>query len=136
MVSPSEPPLPHITFKDAAQLIVGSCVLGIPLAYTEETWKLGEQLPIGNILIIAMLSVCFLAFFSYYMFFECRVRDRLGRFLIRLAMGYGITLVTIGLILTTLQKCPWLSEPVLAIKRIIVVAFPACFSATIIDSLR
>ena len=126
----------NITFKDVAQLIVGTCVLGIPLAYTEETWVLGEQLPLGNVLIIATLSLCFLAFFSYFMFFECRLTGRVGQFIIRVFAGYFITLVIIGVILTTLQKCPWLGEPVLALKRVIVVAFPACFSATIIDSLR
>jgi uncharacterized membrane protein len=136
MTSSSESHPPHIKFKDAAQLIVGSCVLGIPLAYSEETWKLEEQLPIVIILMIAMLSLCFLAFFNYFMFFEGSARNRLGQFLVRLVLGYGITLVTIGLILKIIQKCLWLSDPVLAFKRTIVVAFPACFSATLIDSLR
>lgn len=38
--------------------------------------------------------------------------------------------------LLVIDKLPLVEEPMVAINRIILVAFPASFSATIVDSLR
>ncbi len=37
--------------RDLLQVLVGSSLLAIPMAFTAETWELGEQLPIINVII-------------------------------------------------------------------------------------
>ena len=36
--------------RDMMQIIVGASVLAVPVAFTEETWNLGAQLPLANVL--------------------------------------------------------------------------------------
>jgi hypothetical protein len=40
------------------------------------------------------------------------------------------------MLLTQIQQCPWGIDNALAMKRIIVVAFPASMSATVTDALK
>jgi hypothetical protein len=51
----------ELRWRDIVQLIVGACVLAIPVAYTEEVWVLGEQLPIVNVVGIAAASLIFMS---------------------------------------------------------------------------
>jgi len=39
--------------KDVAEIVMGSMMLAAPLAVTEEVWKLGEELSLGRIAVIA-----------------------------------------------------------------------------------
>lgn len=36
--------------RDILQIIVGASILAVPIAFTEETWNLGEKLPLVNVL--------------------------------------------------------------------------------------
>jgi uncharacterized membrane protein len=54
----------------------------------------------------------------------------------RLVMTYGVTLLVCAGILTLLDKFPLFSDTAVALKRLVLVAFPASFSATVVDSLR
>jgi len=47
-----------------------------------------------------------------------------------------VTLIVAALILALFGQYPLLSEPVVAIKRMIIVALPASFCVTVVDSLR
>ena len=49
---------------------------------------------------------------------------------------YIVSTVVVGVMLTILQKCPWGTDPLLAIKRIVIVTFPASMSAAITDVLK
>ena len=49
---------------------------------------------------------------------------------------YVFALVVVAVLLTLVGKCPWGVDNVLAIKRIVVVAFPASMSATVTDALK
>jgi uncharacterized membrane protein len=122
--------------NDVLEIIVGASVLAIPVAYTEEVWVLGEQLPLANIIGVLMMSLTIVALFVYYIFYRGHLRGNVGQFLLRVFAGYGITLLVVVVILTMFQKLPWQTDPAIAIRRIILVAFPASFSATVIDSLR
>jgi len=42
----------------------------------------------------------------------------------------------VALILTIIQKCPWEADAVLAIKRVIIVSFPATMSGTLSDTIK
>jgi hypothetical protein len=45
-------------------------------------------------------------------------------------------LLVVGLLLTIIQKCPWGTDNLLAVKRILIVAFPASMSAAVSDTLK
>ncbi len=42
----------------------------------------------------------------------------------------------VALLLTIIQKCPWGVDNLLAIKRVIIVSFPAAMSGTLSDMIR
>jgi len=47
-----------------------------------------------------------------------------------------VTLLVSAAVLMMLAKLPVLTDPIVAPKRVILVAFPASFSATVVDSLK
>lgn len=122
--------------RDFMQTLVGSSILAIPAAYTEEAWNLGRDLPLLNISGIALMSVVFIATFVYYNFYKGYFRDFRAQFVIRVVSTYMVSLSTVAILLTLVDQCPWGVDNILAIKRIIVVGFPAAMSATVADALK
>ncbi len=122
--------------RDAFQVIVGASILAIPVALTEEAWTLGERLPIINIISLAILSVSFIAIFVYFNTYRYCFSEHAFQYVKRVIGTYVLSLIVVALILTTIQKCPWGVDDILAIKRIIIVAFPASMSATISDTIK
>ena len=53
----------EVRARDVFQVVVGASILAIPAVFTEETWSLGEQLPLANVVAITALSMLFLALF-------------------------------------------------------------------------
>ena len=136
----SQRPEPHngvrLERRDVAEIVVGSCVLGFPMAATEEIWELGETLPAMSMLPVVASSVFFLGAFVYFLHYEGRVRGGRAQFVGRVLLTYGVTLVCCAMVLALIDKLPILSEPIIALKRVLLVAFPASFAATVVDSLR
>ena len=122
--------------RDFMQTLVGSAILAIPAAYTEEAWNLGSELPLLNIFGIALMSIIFISAFVYYNFYKSYFRRFWAQYLIRVLSTYGVSIVTVAVLLTLVDQCPWGIDNLLAIKRIIVVAFPASMSATVADALK
>ena len=122
--------------RDIMQMIVGATILAIPLGFTEETWKLGEQLPLTNVLCLTLLSILFISLFVYYNFYRFHLRGRIFEYVKRVIATYFLSLIVVGVLLTIIDKCPWQTDNMLAIKRIIIVSFPASMSATIADVLK
>jgi len=52
--------------RDLMQVIVGASLLAVPVAFTEETWKLGEELAMTNVLLLSTLSILFIAFLCLF----------------------------------------------------------------------
>lgn len=122
--------------RDIMQVIVGSAILAIPVSLTEEAWNLGEMLPMVNISLIAFLSLIFIGVFVYFNFYKVTLKGYVFEFIKRVIGTYLISLLVVALILTLLQKCPWGVENVIAIKRIVIVAFPAAMSGTLSDTIK
>ena len=122
--------------KDLVQTIIGASILAIPAAYTEETWGLGRDLHGVNILGIAVVSIFFVGIFVYYNFYRNYLKEFLGQYFIRVVCTYIVAVAVVALLLTLIDQCPWGEDNLLALKRIIVVAFPATMSATITDALK
>jgi uncharacterized membrane protein len=121
---------------DVAELAVGACVLAFPVAVTEEVWNLSEQMPVLNVLLLISSSCIFLSVFVYYIHGR---KHGAGRYYFdwkRVLATYGVTLFVCATILIMLGKFPLFSDTATALNRVVLIAFPACFSATVVDSLR
>jgi len=49
---------------------------------------------------------------------------------------YGVTLLISAASLFGMDRCDLLREPIVSLKRTLLVAFPASFAATVVDSMR
>ena len=120
--------------EDASQVAIGAFALAVPVSFSEEAWKLGETLPLTNLFLVFVLSVVFLSFFAYESVFQANIKYRISVFLIRIVIAYLIAAVVVTLVLIALNKFPLLTEPVIALKRLIVITMPASMGAIIADS--
>jgi uncharacterized membrane protein len=130
------PLMVEFKLRDVVEILIGASVLCIPAAYTEEVWQLGTQLPLRNVIGIVALSLLFLSFFGYFIFSRGHLRDNEWQFVMRICCVYLITLAVSAFILVLVEKFPIVSDPATAIKRAVLVSFPGCFSATVVDSLK
>ncbi len=121
------------TLHDVAEIAVGAVLLAFPVAVTEEVWQISRDLSVINCVFISLSSVGLLAWFGYYMFY--RANPRTWNFVLRIASVYFVTISISAIILIMIDKFPLQTEPVVAIKRMIIVALPASFSATVLDSV-
>jgi uncharacterized membrane protein len=122
--------------RDVMQIVVGASILAIPVGFTEETWTLGERLPLNNVLLLTLVSVLFIAAFVYFNFYRFELRDHVLEYVKRVVAIYTLSLIVVGILLTIIEKCPWGVDNVLALKRIIIVAFPASMSAAVSDTVK
>jgi uncharacterized membrane protein len=120
--------------EDASQVAIGAFALAVPISFSEEAWRLGETLPLTNLLLVFVLSVVFLSLFAYESVFQADIKYRIPVFLIRIVITYLITALVVSLILIALDKFPLFTEPAIALKRLILIAMPASMGATIADS--
>jgi uncharacterized membrane protein len=120
--------------EDAAQVCVGAFALAVPVAFSEEAWRLGETLPIANVLLLVTLSFSFLAVFAYGSLFQGKVSHRIPTFIFRIVIAYLITTLVVALILLCIDKLPLLSTPIISLRRVIVITMPASMGAIIVDS--
>ncbi|CAE6932612.1 hypothetical protein ACOMICROBIO_EPCKBFOG_04534 [Vibrio sp. B1FLJ16] len=124
----------HFNLEDASQVLVGAFALAVPISFSEEAWRLGESLPMTNLLMLLSLSVIFLSFFAYQSVFQSRIRHRVSIFIFRVFIAYSIAAVVVALVLLCLDKLPLLTEPLVALKRVIVITMPASMGAIVVDS--
>jgi uncharacterized membrane protein len=114
--------------------VTGACILGFPVAATEEVWSLGAELSLGRVLVFAVVSIFLLATVIYV------IHRHEGRplshktFMLRVIGTYAATFAISALLLFGLDRLDVFQEPLVALKRTILVAFPASFAATVVDS--
>jgi uncharacterized membrane protein len=122
--------------RDVFQVIVGASILAIPVGFTEETWRLGETLPFMNVFGLFLISVAFVSLFAYYNYYRGRMKEHSGEFFKRVFSTYLFSFVMVAVLLTLIQRAPWELDWILAIKRIIIVTFPASMSAAVADMIK
>jgi uncharacterized membrane protein len=120
--------------EDVGQVAVGSFALAVPIAFSEEAWKLGETLPLMNLSLVFILSIAFLSFFAYESVFQADIKYRIPVFVSRIIFAYLIAAVVVSLVLFSLDKFPLLTDTYVALRRLIVVTMPASMGAIIVDS--
>ena len=122
--------------RDIVQVIVGATLLAIPVAFTEETWKLGESLPFFNIFLLFILSLCFISSFVYYNYYRKKFKNNWKEYVKRVVSTYLISFIVVTSILVIIDKAPWFTNWSLALNRSIIVTFPASMSAAIADTVK
>ena len=120
--------------EDASQVMIGAFALAVPISFSEEAWRLGETLPLTNLLLLFLLSVFFSGLFCLRKRFSGNIRYRVPVFLFRIGIAYLIAGIVVALVLLALNKFPLLSDPAIALKRLIVISMPASMGAIIVDS--
>ncbi|ELA7146491.1 DUF2391 family protein [Vibrio parahaemolyticus] len=121
-------------FEDASQIFVGAFALAVPISFSEEAWRLGETLPIPNLLMLFGLSVVFLTLYTYESVFQRNIVERKLVFILRIMVAYLITALVVVLVLFCINKLPLISEPLVALKRVIIISMPASMGAIVVDS--
>jgi len=126
----------RVTFarKDVAEIAMGACIMAFPVAVAEEVWDLGVELSLLRVLLFAVASVFFLALLIYLLQHGQVAADP-KVFMQRVLSTYGLTLLISALLLFGVDRLELLAHPWVALKRSILVAFPASFAATVVDNL-
>ena len=101
-----KPLMVELKLKDVIQIFVGASLLAIPMAYTEETWQLGESLPLLNIGILALLSLIFIAIFVYANFYRYYLKGFVFEYIKRIIAIYLISLIVVGFLMTVILTVP------------------------------
>ncbi len=130
------PLMPEFRTKDVVQVMVGSSILAIPVALTEETWKLGETLPLPNVFAFLAISLVFVSTFVFYNYYRTSLRQHWLEFLKRVISTYLLSFLVVASVLTMIQKAPWQSDWMLAFKRAVIVTFPSSMSAAVADTIK
>ncbi len=120
--------------EDASQIFVGAFALAVPISFSEEAWSLGETLPIANLFMLFSLSVIFLGVFTYQSVFQKDIQSRQLVFVSRIVIAYVMTALVVALVLFCLYKLPFFDNPIVSLKRIIVITMPASMGAIVVDS--
>ena len=127
---------PRFGYKNLIQVIVGATVLAIPVAFTEETWRLGESLPGVNIFGLFALSMVFISLFAYRNYKRRGIPFFADDFFVRVMSTYIFAFLVVAIVMTLIQRTPWGVDTFLAVKRIVIVTFPASMSAAIADTIK
>lgn len=122
--------------RDIMQVIIGALILAIPVGMTEETWNLGEELPMENVLVLALFGIVFIGFFVYLNFYKHILREFKLDFIKRIIMIYLTSLIVVGFFLLVINKLPLTTATPVAIKRLLIVTFPCSMSGTITDGFK
>lgn len=121
--------------EDLFQVIIGSAALTLPVAFSEESWRLSQTLPWLNIVFIIVLSMLLISLYSINSIFSGQIKHRLPHLVFRTIIDYIITLIVVFIILLAINRMPILTDPLIAFKRIIILSFPASMGGVIVDSL-
>lgn len=124
----------YFNVEDVSQIIIGSFALAVPISFSEEAWRLGETLPTFNLIVIFLISICFLALFTYGSVFQANLKQRYLVFVFRIIAAYTVAAFVVALVLWSLDKFPVTSEPLIAIKRLVLITMPASMGAIIVDA--
>lgn len=122
--------------RDIMQIMVGSFLIGSPLCFTEEVWVLSENLNVGKVETLALVSVATVTLFIYLNFYKNRLKSHFFEFVKRVLATYFISLFTVALILYLIDKLPWEDDPILSFKRTVIIGFPAVLGATLSDYIK
>jgi uncharacterized membrane protein len=122
--------------RDIMQIFVGSLLVSSPMCLTEEVWTLSENLKMENIYYLMICSAFAVILFVYFNFYRHKLKGHIIEFIKRIVAVYGVSTLSVILILFLIDKFPYETNPVVAFKRVIIIGFPTIFGAIVTDSLK
>ena len=122
--------------RDILQIFVGAFLIAAPLSFTEEVWKLSVELHRHNVYALGGISVVTVTLFIYFNFYRFRIKGNAINFAKRVLATYLISVSSIVLLLALIDKFPIWTTPYVAVKRTILIGFPAVFGGLISDYLK
>ncbi|MCU4156111.1 DUF2391 family protein [Carboxylicivirga sp. A043] len=123
-----------LDLEDLSQLIIGSSVLSVPIAFTEEAWNMSRTLPAINLVVVIILSLSFISIYAFRGIYQGKVKNRIRTYIFRVLFDYFVTFCVVIIVLFALNKFPILSDMYIALKRVIIISFPASMGAIVVDS--
>lgn len=124
----------ELKIQDVLEILVGASILAVPVAFTEEVWNMGNDLGWFNIILLNFVCLIFMGSFMYFKGYRNRLEMYRNEYLKRLISTFFLSVLIVAILLTIIGKCPWITDPDLALKRILIGSFPASMSATVTDS--
>ena len=121
--------------RDVTEIVIGALVLAFPVAVTEEVWNLSTELSLARTIVISLASLVFISVFVQTTYRHSFSLSSQKQLLVRVMSVYCLTLLVAAAVLLAIDRLPFGSQTLVAIKRTIIVAFPASFAATVVDSL-
>lgn len=131
-----KPVMTEFYLRDVIQVIVGATILAIPIAFTEEVWNLGTDLPWINIAALVGISLFFISLFVYYNYYMGSLSKNMINFIKRVGSTYILSLLVVSVLMTVIGQTDWQTLLELSLKRVFIVAFPASMSAVVSDSIK
>lgn len=131
-----EPIFQEFKLRDILQVIVGATILAVPIGFTEETWRLGEALPLANIMGLLAMSIIFISLFTFYHYHNKFPRRHWDQFVKRVFFTYFFSFAAVAIIMILIQQAPLYENTALALKRIVIVTFPSSMSAAVADTIK
>lgn len=125
----------ELRIHDILEIMVGASILAVPVAFTEEVWNMGDQLPWFNVLLLSGIALLFLGSFIYFTSYRAHLKMFRNEYFKRTFTTFLLSVIVVGLLLTVVDKCPWVTDFDLAMKRTLIGAFPASLSATVTDNI-
>ena len=120
--------------QDVVEIAIGGCIMGFPAAVTEEVWNLGTELTLTHGILFSLASLFFLAVLIYVLHGHTDAPESRKSFVHRVLATYCVTLLIAALLLYGVDRLDLFENPLVALKRTFLVAFPASFAATVVDS--
>ena len=125
----------ELKIQDLLEVVVGASILAVPVAFTEEVLTMGDELPWGNVILLNIVALIFMGGFIYYKSYRKHLKMYRKEYYKRLFSTFLLSVLIVAILLTIVDKCPWTSDFDLALKRVLIGAFPAAMSATVTDSI-
>ena len=125
----------EVKLQDILEIMVGASILAVPVAFTEEVWNMGDELHWYNVLMLNTVCILFMGSFIYFKSYRKHLHLYRTEFYKRVISTFLLSVLIVGILLTIVNKCPWISDFDLALKRILIGSFPAAMSATVTDNL-
>jgi len=123
-----------LNLEDIVQVCLGSVILAIPVALSEEAWSISRELPLINIYFILFISLLLNGCFIYYGVYEGVIENKKLRFVSRIFINYILSLCTVSGLLFLLNIIPNMSDYIPSLSLVILVSFPASLSGAVLDS--
>lgn len=120
--------------RDVAEIVIGALVLAFPICVTEEVWNLSTELSFVRTIMLSLSSLVFISVFVQTTYLHEFSFSSQKELVVRVLTVYGLTFLVSMSVLFAIDKFPFFTETAVAVKRAVIVAFPASFAATVVDS--